>query len=71
MRKELEPILGQLASYGGLITSVLLVMIGGMLAVFLLYKLMHSLIKPGGTYARAMAVFFGALYVLILVITVL
>ncbi|MEH6584132.1 MAG: mechanosensitive ion channel domain-containing protein [Halioglobus sp.] len=71
MREELEPILGQLANYGGLITSVLLVMIGGMLAVFLLYKLMHSLIKPGGTYARAMAVFFGALYVLILVITVL
>lgn len=71
MREELEPILGQLASYGGLISSILLVMIGGMLVIFLLYKLAHSLIKPGGTYARGMAVFFGALYVLILVVTVL
>ena len=71
MREQMEPILGQLASYGGLITTILLVMIGGMLAVFLIYKLMHSLIKPGGTYARMMAVFFGALYALILVVTIL
>ncbi|MEH6585062.1 MAG: mechanosensitive ion channel family protein [Halioglobus sp.] len=71
MREQLEPVLNQLANYGGLITTILLVMIGGMLAVFLIYKLMHSLIKPGGTYARVMAVFFGALYVLILVVTIL
>lgn len=71
MREQMEPILGQLANYGGLITTILLVMIGGMLAVFLIYKLMHSLIKPGGTYARVMAVFFGALYALILVVTIL
>ena len=71
MREELEPIVTQLASYGGLITSVILVMLGGMLAVFLLYKLLNSLIKPGGTYARVMAVFLGAVYVLILLVTVL
>jgi glucose dehydrogenase len=71
MSEELEPILDQLANYGSLIGSVMLVMIGGMLAVFLLYKLVHSLIKPGGTHARVMPVVFGALYVLILVVTVL
>lgn len=71
MREELEPIVTQLASYGGLITSVILVMLGGMFAVFLLYKLLNSLIKPGGTYARVMAVFLGAVYVLILLVTVL
>mgnify|MGYP001820685230 CR=1 FL=1 len=71
MREELEPIITQLTAYAGLIASVILVMLGGMLAVFLLYKLLNSLIKPGGTYARVMAVFLGAIYVLILLVTVL
>ncbi len=71
MRENLEPIMNQLAAYASLIITVILVMIGGILAVYLLYKLMHSLIKPGGTYARVMAVFFGALYALILAISAL
>ena len=32
MQEELASITGQLAAYGGLITSVLLIMFGGMLA---------------------------------------
>ena len=71
MQEELASITGQLAAYGGLITSVLLIMFGGMLAVFLLYKLLNSLIKPGGIYARLMGVVLGCLYVLILLVTVL
>jgi small conductance mechanosensitive channel len=71
MREQIEPILGQLAAYGGLITTIILIMVGGMFAVFMLYKLLHSLIKPGGTYARIMKVFLGAVYVLVLLVTVL
>ena len=71
MREELEPIMGQLASYGGLISTVLLIMFGGMFVVFLLYKLLNTLIKPGGIYARLMGVVLGSIYVLILLVTVL
>lgn len=71
MQEELASILSQLAGYGGLIASVILVMLGGMLAVFLLYKLLNSRIKPGSTYARIMKVFLGSVYALILVVTIL
>jgi small conductance mechanosensitive channel len=71
MKEQLEPLLEQLSNYGDLIASILLVMFGGMLAVFLLYRLAHSLIQPGGKYARAMQVGFGALYVLVLLLTIL
>jgi small conductance mechanosensitive channel len=71
MKEQLEPVLAQLSSYGGLIASILLVMFGGMLAVFLFYRMANSLIKPGGKYARAMQVGFGALYVMVLLLTIL
>ena len=71
MKEQLGPLLAQLSSYGGLIASILLVMFGGMLAVFLFYRLARSLIQPGGKYARAMQVGFGALYVMVLLLTIL
>jgi small conductance mechanosensitive channel len=71
MKEQLGLLLEQLSSYGGLIASILLVMFGGMLAVFLLYRLAHSLIHPDGKYARAMRVGFGALYAMVLVLTIL
>jgi len=71
MKEQLGPLITQLSNYGGLIASILLVMFGGVLAVFLLYRLAHSLIKPGGKYARAMQVGFGALYVMVLLLTIL
>lgn len=71
MMEELKPIMGQLAAYGEVIVSILVIMFGGMIAVIALYKLASSLIKPGGAYARAMKVFFGAIYAMVLVVTVL
>jgi small conductance mechanosensitive channel len=71
MKEQLGPMLEQLSNYGGLIASILVVMVGGMLAVFLLYRVARSLIKPGGKYARAMQVGFGALYVMVLMLTIL
>jgi small conductance mechanosensitive channel len=71
MKEQLGPLHEQLSGYGGLIASILLVMFGGMVAVFLLYRLANSLIKPGGKYARAMQVGFGALYAMVLVLTIL
>jgi small conductance mechanosensitive channel len=71
MKEQLGLLFAQLSSYGSLIASILLVMVGGMLAVFLFYRLALSLIRPGGKYARAMGVGFGALYVMVLVLTIL
>ncbi|TGD73901.1 mechanosensitive ion channel family protein [Mangrovimicrobium sediminis] len=71
MRDTLASILAQLNGYGSLIATIIGIMFGGMIAVFALYKLLHSALKPKGTFARFIAVFFGALYVLILVITAL
>jgi small conductance mechanosensitive channel len=68
---ELKQILGQLTGYGELIATALAIMIGGMVAVLTLYKLAHALIKPGGAYARAMRVAFGAIYIMVLVVTIL
>ncbi len=71
MFESISTILAKVGSYGSLIASIVAVMFGGMVVVFLLYKLLTSVIKPKGTFARIMKVSFGALYVLILVITVL
>ncbi|MEH6516132.1 MAG: mechanosensitive ion channel domain-containing protein [Halioglobus sp.] len=71
MKGELGPLIAQLSNYGGLIASILVVMFGGMLAVFLLYRVANSMIQPGGKYARAMQVGFGALYVMVLLLTML
>ncbi len=71
MRETIASILSQLGQYGSLIASVIGVMFGGMIVVFVLYKLLNAAIKPKGNLARFLAVFFGAIYVLILVITAL
>lgn len=71
MNEQLGLLFAQLSSYGSLIASILMVMVGGVLVVFLFYRLAHSLIHPGGKYARAMQVGFGALYVMVLVLTIL
>ncbi len=71
MMEQIEPVLAQLGGYGALIATIMLVMFGGIVAAFFLYKMAHALIKPNGTYARAMKVGFGSLYAMVLVITVL
>ena len=68
---EIKGLIGQLAGYGQLIASVLVVLFGGMVAVVVLYRLVSRFIKPGGKYARAIKVFFGAIYAMVLVVTVL
>ncbi|KAA1189231.1 mechanosensitive ion channel family protein [Pseudohalioglobus sediminis] len=69
--QELKAIVGQLAGYGELIVAGLAVIVGGMIAVLLLYRIASSIVKPGGKYARAMKVFFGAIYAMVLVVTIL
>lgn len=69
--EQLKPTLMKLAQYGELIMAGMAVMLGGMIAIFLLYRVAAALIKPGGTYARLMKVAFGALYAMILVLTVM
>ena len=68
---EIKELIGQLAGYGQLIASLLVVLFGGMVAVVILYRLVSRFIKPGGKYARAIKVFFGAIYAMVLVVTVL
>lgn len=67
----MREIISQLAGYGQLIASVLLVLIIAMAAVLVLYRLVQSVVKPNGKYARAIKVFFGAIYAMVLVIAVL
>ncbi|TXS94222.1 mechanosensitive ion channel [Parahaliea maris] len=64
-------ILQTLAQYGNLVLQGLLIMFGGMIAIFLLYRLVAAFIKPSGIWARLLKVAFGTFYALILVITVL
>jgi small conductance mechanosensitive channel len=61
----------KLAEYGNLVAQGLLIILGGMIAVIVLYRLVASVIRPEATWARLLKVAFGALYVLILVITLL
>ncbi|QFU77139.1 mechanosensitive ion channel [Halioglobus maricola] len=69
--EELQHLTGQLAGYGSVIATILAVMLGGIAAVVMLYKLATSVINPAGHYARAMKVGFGTLYAMILVVTCL
>jgi len=68
--EQLKPLLIKLGQYGELIMTGMAVMFGGMIAIFVLYRVATALIKPGGTYARIMKVAFGAIYAMILVLTV-
>jgi len=71
MLDQIKPILSELAGYGELIASVLTVMLGGIVAVLIVYKLASSVINPQGAYARAMKVAFGTIYSMVLVVTIL
>ncbi len=71
MQEELNAALGSLEGYVSLILMGLGFMLGAMLVVFLLYRVVTSLIKPTGKFARMVLVAFGAIYVLILVLAVL
>ncbi len=64
-------IVDQVSNYSTLITDSLYVIIGGMAAVFLLYKLTSKFLFPYVKHRRLLRVVFGTIYVLILVVTTL
>ncbi len=68
---RLGQIVATLSTYGELLVSVLLAMVGGIVLILLLYRLVARMVTPGSRYARIIKVFFGAVYVMILVITAL
>ncbi len=68
---ETNEIFEQVNEYGSLISSSLVLILGGMLIIFLLHKLASKLLYPLLENKRLIKVIFGALYVLILVIVVL
>ncbi len=69
--EEASQIVDQVSNYSALITDSLFVIIGGMLAVFLLYKLTAKFLFPYVKNRRLIRVVFGTIYVLILVVTML
>lgn len=69
--EEASHIVDQVSNYSTLITDSLLVIIGGMVAVFLLYKLTAKFLFPYVKHRRLIRVVFGTIYVLILVVTML
>ena len=64
-------IVEQVSEYGFLITNSLYLIVGGMLAVFILHKLTSRYLYPRLNNTSLIKVIFGTLYVLILVIAVL
>lgn len=68
---RLAKVLQSLSGYGEMIGNVLLLLLGGMVLVIVLYRLVHAIIKPEGKYSRLVKVVFGAVYAIILVLTVL
>ena len=68
---RLAKVLQSLSGYGEMIGNVLLLLLGGMVLVIVLYRLVHAIIKPEGQYSRLVKVVFGAVYAIILVLTVL
>ena len=69
--QEASEIVDQVNVYGSLITNSLYLIIGGMIVVFILHKLTSKFLYPYLKNTRLIKVFFGALYVLILVVTML
>ena len=69
--EEASLIVDQVSNYSALITDSLFVIIGGMVAVFLLYKLTAKFLFPYVKNRRLIRVAFGTIYVLILVVTTL
>ncbi len=71
MKEELNAALGTLETYAALIVSGVGFLLGAMLVVFVLYRLLTSLIKPKGKVARIVQVGFGAVYVMVILIAVM
>jgi small conductance mechanosensitive channel len=69
--EEVSGIVDQLSNYSSLIGDSLLMIIGGMIAVFVLYKLTAKFLFPYIQNKRLIRVVFGTIYVLILVVTML
>lgn len=71
IRDNSEVIADQVSTYGYIVVDSLYFIVLGMLAVFLLHKIASKFLYPYLPNARLPRVAFGALYVLVLVITVL
>jgi small conductance mechanosensitive channel len=71
MIDQTAEIVEQVGEYGSLIANGLYLIIGGMLVIFLLYKLASKFLYPYLKNTRLIRVVFGTLYVLVLVITAL
>ncbi len=69
--QDASEIAGQVSEYGSLITSSLFLIVIGMLVVFILHKLTSKFLYPYLQNTRLIKVIFTAMYVLILVITLL
>ncbi len=69
--QEASEIVDQVSVYGSLITNSLYLIVGGMIAVFILHKLTSKFLYPYLKNTRLIKVIFGAMYVLILVVTML
>ncbi len=69
--QQFESIIARFNEFGGLLISAVLAMLGGIILIVLLYRLVASLVKPDSQYSRVIKVFFGGVYAMILVLTVL
>ncbi len=69
--EEASAIVEEVSNYSALITDSLYIIFGGMIAVFLLYKLTSKFLFPYVKNKRLLKVVFGTIYVLILVVTML
>ena len=61
----------EVSGYGWLIVDSLYLIIAGMAIIFFLHKIASALLYPRLRNGRLVKVFFGTLYVLVLVITAL
>ena len=68
---QMQSIVGKFNVYGEVLATALLAMIGGIVLIFLLYRLVSRFVTPGAKYTRIIKVFFGGVYAMILVITVM
>ena len=71
IRENSEVIADQVSTYGYLVVDSLYFIVLGMLAVFLLHKIASKFLYPYLPNVRLLRVVFGAMYLLVLVMTVL
>ena len=69
--QDAQEIVTRLSDLGQLIFAGLLIMLAGVVVIYLLYRLVTTLVNPEGTYSRLIKVAFGATYAMILVLTVI